>query len=195
MNLHWQRLSPGVSGVLALFLLAGCERGCARSWLGEHGVGQGSSSSGPAAMLNAVDCPDGLARCSEGAVEVSRLASIPQPCKGPSERCACPWERVGECPHACAADGTEVVMDRRVALVQLCAPLGDAGIVAMSGVGISPHGCDEGEAYRCSGGVVVACAANASVASCARGCVAEGASIEDDVPMTREAAFAILCLR
>jgi hypothetical protein len=188
-------LSLGVSGVLAVFVLAGCERGCARGWLGEHGVGHESPVRKGGSLLNAIDCPDGMARCSEGVVQVSRLATIAQPCSGPPERCACPWDKIAECDQGCAGEGVEVALERSVAAVQLCTPGADSGVVATLRMGVSPHGCDEGQAYRCATGVVVACANNAVVAACVHGCVAEGASVEDDVPVTREGAFAILCAR
>jgi hypothetical protein len=59
----------------------------------------------------ALDCPDGLARCVGGVLEVSDLARIPMPCKASEGKtpCACPWRAVGECPHGCLAEGVEVV--------------------------------------------------------------------------------------
>jgi hypothetical protein len=179
-------------------VLAGCERGCARSWLNEHGVGGESRAarpSGGSPSLNGIDCADGLARCSGGVVEVSRRAVLPQPCHGTPEQCACPWERVGECERACVADGVEAIVDRDRALPQLCAPEPDAGSVVLPAAGDPPRGCDEGQAYRCEGGAVTACRENAVVARCASGCVVEGAGLDDDAPVSREAACAILCSR
>lgn len=61
--------------------------------------------------------------------------------------------------------------------------------------GETPRGCDEGQAYRCEGAVVTGCVANAVVARCLRGCVVEGTGLDNDVPVGREAAAAILCSR
>jgi hypothetical protein len=148
-----------------------------------------------AAPLSAVDCSDGLARCNGGIVEVSRLATIAQPCKGTAEACACPWERLGECDEGCVVDGVDVVMERGVALRQLCATRSEAGTVARPTSAQAPVACDEDELYRCARGAVVACAARAAVGTCIRACVAEGASLSSDTPVDREAAFAILCSR
>ena len=179
-----------------LILLSGCERGCARSWFEEHGVGsQGRRPPPGAGALNAVDCPDGLARCNDGIVEVSRLAMISQPCRGTPEQCACPWERVGECDRGCVVDGLDVIMERLKASAQLCAPEVDAGAVARTLAVTSPSGCDEEQLYRCAGGAVVACAEGAVVGMCTRGCFAEGASVGGELAVSREAAFAILCSR
>jgi hypothetical protein len=182
--------------ILVGLLLCGCERGCARSWLGEHGVGsEGRESPGPA-PLGAIDCADGLARCSGGVVEASNRATLPWPCHGTPEQCACPWERVDDCAQGCVADGAEVVVPRDRAAGQLCAPGPDAGLVAGAALpGAMPRGCDEGQAYRCEGDVVTACLENAVVARCLRGCVVEGSGLDDDVPIGRESAAAILCSR
>jgi hypothetical protein len=90
-------------------------------------------------------------------------------------------------------DGVTVVVDSAHALAQLCAPASDAGTLALPVAG--PGECDEDVLYRCSGGVVVSCEAHAVVGRCARGCFAEGSDIGVDVPVGREAAFAILCSR
>jgi hypothetical protein len=153
--------------------------------------------------LNAVDCPDGLARCVDGNVEASRLATIPQPCRRPPPECACPWERVGTCDDGCVVEGIELVMERRYAGVQLCAPRGDAGVaIPLTGASTPASACDEGQLYRCRAGQVVACRDNAVIGSCASGCFTDQAAIDADlgigIPKTtisREEAFAILCSR
>jgi hypothetical protein len=180
--------------LLFILSLCSCERGCAREWLGERGVGP--SASVAAAPMNAVDCPDGLARCEEGVVEGSRLASIPQPCKGLPKDCACPWDRLGSCGAGCVVNDAELVVDRGHALAQLCAPSPDAGTYAAPPpTDIQPTtACDEGDTYACSGGLVVACQTNAVVARCVRGCFAPGAGVGDDLA-NREAAVALLCSR
>jgi len=146
------------------------------------------------APLNAIDCADGLARCSAGMVEVSRRTSLPWPCRGTPEQCACPWERVDGCARRCVADGVEVVVPKDRAAGQLCETAADAGpVTTPASQGETPRGCDEGQAYRCEGDVVTACRENAVVARCLRGCVAEGSGLDDDVPVDREGAAAILC--
>lgn len=177
--------------------LCGCERGCARGWLGQHGVTDNPKQAQGAPSLSAIDCPDGLGVCREGVVEVSRLATIVQPCHGPPEKCGCPWERAGECERGCAADGVEVVVERDAATRQLCKPAPDAVVVGPPPPDAVATACDEGDAYRCARGLVVACHDNAVVARCARGCAGEGTALssEDEAPVSREAAFAILCSR
>jgi hypothetical protein len=172
---------------------AACERGCARTWFNEHGVGSEGRQPPGSAPLDALDCPDGLARCNDGVVEGSRLAMIPQRCRGTPEQCSCPWERLVECERGCVVEGIEVVAERDRAAVQLCAPPPDAGALARPVR--APGECDEDQLYRCAGGAVVSCAERAVVGVCARGCSTEGASIGGDVDVSREAAFAILCSR
>ncbi|HEX8790493.1 MAG TPA: hypothetical protein VF765_06045 [Polyangiaceae bacterium] len=184
--------------VALLSFTSACERGCAKGWFEKHGVGEQGFAPQGAAPMNALDCPDGLARCTGGVVEASRLASIPQPCKGAPESCVCPWERLGACEERCVADGLEMVVDRAVALPQLCAPGPDSGTLARIATGTGapqPAECDEDVAYRCSAGAVVACAEHRVVGACERGCFAEGTEVGADVPINREAAFAILCSR
>jgi hypothetical protein len=178
---------------VAIALLCGCERGCARSWLAGHGVGEEGQTRGGMGPPSAIDCPDGLARCSGGFVEVSRLTTIAQPCKGAPETCVCPWDRAGECERGCVADEVELVVDRPLAMVQLCAPTADAG--ALTRPGSQASECDDGTLYRCTGGAVVSCLEHAVVAFCQRGCFQEGADIGGEVPVSREAAFAMLCSR
>jgi hypothetical protein len=160
-------------------------------------VGEQGFAPRGAAPMNALDCPDGLARCTGGVVEASRLATIPQPCKGAPESCVCPWERLGECGRGCVVDGLEMVVDRGVALPQLCAPALDSGTTTARIATGAPEAadCDEDVTYRCSGGAVVACSEHRVVATCERGCFAEGTEIGSDPPVHREAAFAILCSR
>lgn len=194
---------PNPTSDLLIFLfilsLCGCQRGCAREWLGEHGVGQGGEPTRPvppgAQAFNAVDCPDGLARCSGGVVETSRLATIGQPCKGTPQQCTCPWEREGECDRGCVADDLVVVVDRERALRQLCAPGADAGPAASLLTSPPASRCDEDVLYRCAGGAIVSCADHAVVALCVKGCALDGATLGDDTPVSREAAFALLCTR
>jgi hypothetical protein len=173
--------------------LAACDRGCARDWA--EGSGVGGLGPGVSLSMNAMDCPDGLARCEEGVVFAARLATIPQPCKGPTGACSCPWERLGNCPDRCAADGVELVIDRARAEGQLCAPRPDAGsFVAPLGSAAAASVCDEGQRYRCADALVIECQSGVAVGRCVNGCFAQTASIDDD-DVSREAAFAMLCSR
>ena len=176
--------------------LAGCERGC--RGLGERMVGL-SPSATAVQPRPAVDCPDGLARCEEGTVSVSRLATLPMPCTGPASACSCPWVVLGDCLGGCAADGVEIVVERARAVAQLCALGADSGLLAAPPPPQAADAgddvlCEEGQRYLCAGGRVVECASSKVVGRCVRGCFAEGTSIDDD-GVNREAAFAILCSR
>lgn len=172
--------------------------------MSERGLGapRSGSPASPGAAGWAVDCPDGLARCSEGSIEASRLASIPRPCGGPEGACACPWDIVGWCDHGCAAEGFELVMGPREAAVQLCAVTPGDVVVRAPDLhdtrSVDDAVCEEGQLFRCDAGAVVDCAARAVVASCVHGCVKGAEALEDGIgqhPLTREAAFAILCSR
>ncbi len=176
--------------------VAGCDRGCSESWVGRAIAGRGAGPQGLGETpFDAMDCPDGLARCEEGVVSVSRLATIPVPCHGPAEACQCPWERVADCPGACAADGLEVVIDRAAATAQLCASQAPASFVRPSAVPVpSPTPCEEGERFECSGSSVVECSSSSIAGVCLHGCLRDGGSIDDD-GVSRVAAFAILCSR
>ena len=179
----------------------GCERGCGWAWLGEHGLGPNGGD--PVSIVpSGIDCPDGLARCVHGGVEASRLATVARTCRGPETPCSCPWEPLAFCARGCVVDGLELVMERSHAEAQLCLPEqeGDSPVAGnpLSAVTVS---CEEDQLYRCSDGQITDCNAHAIVASCRRGCVAEGASIDavpqvtPQVAVRREAAYAILCSR
>jgi hypothetical protein len=165
--------------------------------LREHGVGGPPPPTMPGSLpTDVIDCPDGLARCNQGHVETSRLAVVARDCRGPEDACTCPWDPAGVCRNGCAADGLELVMERAMALAQLCAMIPDAGPVGVEAKGPIQSTCEEGQLYRCVAGAVVDCVTQWIVGSCVRGCVAPGASIDDDgIPVRREAAFAILCSR
>jgi hypothetical protein len=189
----------GVLGALAAHssLSSGCQRGCGREWLRDHGVVSGRHSMAPGSLaLTGVDCPDGLARCIDGEVEISRLAKISLPCNGPEGACTCPWDALASCVRGCVVDGVQFVMEPTRAEEQLCVPAPDAGrlVVDRPATGALAS-CEEGELFRCAAGAVVDCNAHSAIASCARGCSAEGASIDDAASVGREAAYAILCSR
>ena len=177
--------------MLLVGALVGCGRSCSHS-PADDGDWKGRLRPLP---LNAADCPDGLAKCEQGVVYASRLATIPQPCGTPAAPCACPWDRLAECPHGCVADGVELVVEREPAKAQLCAPTRDNGpLVRPPPPGAAPPPCEEGERYRCATGLVVECVSGLAVGQCLRGCFAEGAAVDDD-GVSREAAFAMLCSR
>jgi hypothetical protein len=148
------------------------------------------------APLSAVDCPDGLARCTAGVVEVSLLTAIPQPCAPPSP-CTCPWSVQAYCERGCVAEGAEVVIEPPLAARQLCAASQDGGaVMRVTPAGVPTRAaCDDGQLFRCSGADVVDCRENAIIGTCVRGCFAPDACLEGDTPVNSEAAFAILCSR
>jgi hypothetical protein len=183
-----------LSGTSGIFL--GCDRGC-QGWAADRGSATTSPITSGVLPLNAADCPDGLARCADGVVSVSRLATLPMPCHGPPGACTCPWEWAAQCPSTCAADGVELVVERLRAERQLCAPAIDAGPFATPAViplAVHETPCEEGDRYRCSRGQVIECSTGLAVGLCVRGCFAEGTAMDDDA-VSREAAFAILCSR
>jgi hypothetical protein len=106
-------------GLLCLLLVSACDRGCASRWIAKR---KESVASGPSVFAPALDCPDGLARCVGGVLEVSELARIPMPCSASEGhgQCACPWRAVGECSHGCLAEGVEVVSAPERAATRLC---------------------------------------------------------------------------
>jgi hypothetical protein len=177
-----------------LLVFVGCERGCLSNWLAERGLGHpaaGASAKGPT-DLRGIDCSDGLARCQDGVVEVSIAYHYPDPCSGPAEKCRCPWERLGDCPGACAADGVELVVERERALRQLCAARPDEDFARRSGDAAAVVPCEA--TFACHGSTVIACGPPpAAVATCARGCAHEGDALEEEVDTV--AASALLCSR
>jgi hypothetical protein len=189
----WFRVQPSDLLIFLFVLsLSGCERGCARSWLSKtQQAGEGT----PVPSLVGTDCPDGLARCDEGSVRVSRLAVLPPHCQGPEGTCQCPWEVVGACSTGCVAEGVELAVERGSAVTQLCAA-GDGGVLVLAAPTTGPApSCDEGEAFRCVGGDIVACTERHVVGRCLRGCYREGASLDGDTSLPREKAYALLCSR
>ena len=186
------RGSLPLSASLLLGFPAGCGRSCSRADV----LGLGTGRTTDAIFVNGIDCPDGLARCREGYVEVSRLATIEQPCRRPAAQCLCPWERIGSCPIGCVAERVEIVAEPSMASGQLCAPQADAGPIAQSTGAFAPRAsCEEGQLFRCAKGVVIACHGGAPNATCLRGCFADGAAVNDDEPVADWAAVAILCAR
>ena len=181
----------------ALLSLAGCERGWLMNWLTAHGVGEDRQSpSQPGSLrLREVDCPAGLARCVEGAIQVSRAFRHPEPCKGVAEECACPWQLVGRCAGGCVADGVSLPLAAERAERQLCALVPtDPPVAEPPPLGSSPPVSCSDEPYRCVGSWVLACPARRVVAKCTRGCAEEGETL-DDPSVDDPAAVYLLCSR
>ena len=109
-------------------------------------------------MLEGTDCSDGLARCVDNRVEVSRLAHLPHPCGGTAEgrgACACPWDFVATCETGCAASGLVAAAGPDVAIRQLCRP--DANIVRPSFPGDAAPRICAGPGLMCADGAVRVC--------------------------------------
>ncbi len=190
--------TPGLPIFLFLVLLsAGCERGWLTSWLASHGVGEGNEvpSSPGSLRLHWADCPAGLARCVEGAVELSQAFRHPEPCKGGPESCACPWQTVGRCPGACVADEVSVPLSVERASKQLCAiGPGEPPVAQPPPLGTPPTVICGEEPYRCAQSEVVGCPSGQIIATCLRGCASEGEAL-DDPTVDATAAVYLLCSR
>ncbi len=170
--------------------LPSCERGCLWRQLSggfsatpstETRARGGERAPGPASFGEAeVDCPDGLARCMGGVVQVSRLARRPSPCRGSPESCACPWAVLDRCPSAaCVADGLTTALPVNRAAKQLCAPgpvsapFSRPGPPSNSVLPPLPEAC-EAAAFVCLGALVVACEPSPrAVGTCIAGCTPE----------------------
>jgi hypothetical protein len=212
------RSSGSVATLAALALaLAGCERGCLSTWLVEQGVGRtpdtprsGTPShggtgpqvapSGPSVELGGTDCSDGLARCTDGNVEISLMGHVPHPCAAPKERsaaCACPWKVAGRCSAGCVSEGLEVAAAPEVALVQLCAPVEAVSRPVLATEATVVTICAD-DGVSCVDGIVRSCAARGQpaqlVSVCVHGC-APGATLDPDDLRTGNGPAAILCRR
>lgn len=200
--------------VLSLSFTACGERGCLSAWLddpqsrgtrgtrGAPATGGGGDGGAGSIDLAGTDCPDGLARCSEGRVEVSVAGHVPHPCAKPRERgggCECPWVAAGTCASGCVKDGLEVVATAEVARVQLCqaSPAEPVlrPVLATESTAVSIC-ADDG--VTCADGLVRTCAVRGQpvrlVAGCANGC-ASGIAIEPGDLTTGDGPAAILCRR
>ncbi len=114
-----KRFTTFAGGLVFLLLASACDRGCASRWIAGR---KESVATAPSVFGPALDCPDGLARCVGGVLELSELARIPLPCKASEShsQCVCPWRAAGECPHGCLAEGVEVVSAPEQAPTRLC---------------------------------------------------------------------------
>jgi hypothetical protein len=178
--------------------VAGCERGALAHWLTSLGVGADHGPTEPGSVrLHEVDCPPGLARCVGGVVQMSQAFRHPEPCKGSPEACACPWQIVGRCDTRCVSDDVSIPFTPGQALTQLCTPgAGDPAVGNPPPMGTpAPVACGD-ERYRCSGSKVVSCGAGDTkiVAFCARGCVEEGTTLDDEA-VSDASAVLLLCAR
>jgi len=199
-------------GALALGVSA-CERGCLARRLedrsssptigGEGPRGSARTDGKPSFDLSGTDCSDGLARCSDGRVEVSVAGHVPHPCTSPGKNaerpgtCECPWRAVGSCDAGCVKDGLEILATAEVAGEQLCAahepllrPLLPSEVTSVSI-------CAE-EGVSCVDGVVRVCAQRGQpvrlVAGCAHGCAA-GVGVDQEDLGPGDGRAAILCRR
>jgi hypothetical protein len=194
-------------GCLLLLLAvagSGCKRGALAEWLGRNGAAAASSAT-PVQLLQGTDCPDGLARCVGGSVEVSRVKRVPRPCPATfkPEDCVCPWEEIEACTLGCAAEGAEVVVDPARAVAQLCAPDPAHPVARPAPGAVAPRGVCDAAGYRCVASLVVVCADSASgdggldahvVGACIHGCFQEGELLgEEEAELG--AATRILCAR
>ncbi len=178
---------------LSFLVLTGCSRGCGARWLADKGVGEeGRAKKASPFLGGGTDCPAGLARCSEGAVEVSRAGFVEPTCKAGEKGCACPWERVDECRMGCESDDLVVDLPRETAAKQLCKAAESAFSTIQGG---STTRC-ELFGYTCSDGVVTRCGAGGEgriVGRCHRACVQVSNPVEDLVE--ESAALGVLCER
>ena len=196
----------GAAVAIASLGTAGCKRGALAEWLAKKKEGA-SSPAGPsptsAFQLRALDCPDGLARCAGGVVEVSRVAHIPMPCTAnATTNCDCPWAWAADCARGCAVEGLTVVSAADRAAQRLCA-VDPATIARPAPAAIAPKGACEAPGYRCVQSMIVACSDDADdagtpraqvIAACLHGCFREGESLDAD-DADPEGAPRILCAR
>ncbi len=189
--------------LFSVFVLGGCQRGCLKTWLEERGVGARPEAPPKAGVpLHGIDCPDGLARCVGGSVEVSRLARVPDPCVGRPAECACPWDVVATCPRGCVADELVVDITASLSATQLCAlDDGEAVARAITSATRVAYECGEDDNHVCVAGTVAHCELSVAdgarrarpVATCLLGCADDGATLEDIVDDRQ--ATALLCAR
>jgi hypothetical protein len=196
-----------IRAALFLVFLSGCQRGCLTTWIRDRG--SASKAAAPLTMMNGIDCPDGLARCVGGSIEISHVARVPRPCPPSSrpEDCQCPWEATATCPRGCSEEGTEVVVPPDRAAARLRAPdPQNPPARPVQGV-LAPPGACGVEGYVCIGSLVVACSATAApgtgsdggltprvFAACVRGCFQEGETLGEE-EADPEGAARILCAR
>jgi hypothetical protein len=168
---------------LALSMLAvtGCERGCVREWTG------GDGSLGKAATQQQ-DCPTGMARCVEGAVEVAEG-------RAPCPTCLCSWRRVLGCDAGCAAEQVELARDP-LEPATFCRSSTNA-FAALPPAKVAPARCPADARFLCHGGLVFACPPSSdsvAVNECTFGCEREDESL-DEPSVDIGAATLLMCRR
>lgn len=168
--------------------LSGCERGCLSTWW-EHATKPKATALGPTDEEPS-KCESGLLRCSAQKIQASRHA--PE-VKCTPEGCACPWDDVAKCDHACVVEGVAFELPVDAGAAQLCAPANDGEVFVENAVVL-----DAGEiacemaGYGCADGVVSSCE-TAKTARCLHGCASldEARLDADDL----RAAALVLCAR
>lgn len=173
--------------VALVAVLPACERGCLMKAAADHGAVPSTSAQTP--MVRGQDCAPDLLRCQHGTLSRSLGGFVPESRGGPTERCACPWTPVGECPQGCAKDDLEVAFTADAGPMQLC-----AGPPAAVLGGAIPEGvpCDEELGIVCHRGVLVRCERPLRLlATCTQGCTLS------DLPSDVEdrAAIMLACKR
>lgn len=125
--------------------------------------------------LNLTDCPDGLARCTDGRLEKSKLATV-----GPGS--VCPWVPLGGCPGECI----EGVLVEEKNATQLCRM--EAGPWRESRSAAGAGDCHDSK-FECTMSRVIDCDAMQVVAVCTQGCAVD--VLDDEV--AEGDAVTILC--
>lgn len=127
-----------------------------------------------------MDCPDGLARCTDGRLERSKLAAT-------LPGAPCPWAPAGECAGGCVEG---VVLPEEHA-AQLCRP--DAGAWRALRSPAAAGDCGDAR-FACTGGRVVDCSAPSTpalVGTCAHGCAMD--ALDDE--LSDGDALVVMCAR
>lgn len=125
--------------------------------------------------MGSIDCPDGLARCIDGRLEKSKLATV-----GPGS--VCPWAPMGDCPGECV----EGVLVEEPHAAQLCRI--EAGAWRESRSPAGADACHDAR-FECAGSQVIDCDTKQVVAVCTHGC---GVSALDD-ELSEADAVNVLC--
>src|SRR5262245_1797921 len=125
--------------MIPMIALLGCERGCLSKRL--------AATEDVGLPMQQIDCPDGLARCVDGRLERSRLATT-------SGAEPCPWTPLGECEGE--GECVEGVMLSEEHARQLCRTADSGAIFRTSPAGADDcHDtrweCEASRVFDCSG--------------------------------------------
>jgi len=191
-----------VRGLLACILfvvaLVGCERGC----LATKTSSTSSTRSGSASDLSGTDCSDGMVRCVQGRIEVSRLAHLPHPCGDPNAlekrgACTCPWDVIGQCSSGCAEDALEVLATADAGAAKVCRADGPVARPILPGDPFEPSVCSF-EGVQCADGIIRHCDGagrpSRAIALCFSGCD-PAVGIDHGAPANPDGVSMILCRR